>query len=306
MLIYIIRRLLAGIPVLVGVSLITFILMNVVPGDPVTASFEKRADPATIARIKHEMGLDRPLPVQYADFLWKAVRGNLGESFRSKEPVTLKIVRALPVTAKLTVTAMAVALLLGIPFGILAALRQNSWIDYTATITTLSFISAPVFWVALLAQVVFGLRLDWFPISGYGGLQYMVLPATVLGTRYAASIARYTRSSMLEVLGQDYVRTARAKGLAGRIVIWKHALKNALVPLVTIIGLEIGGLLTGSILTESVFGLPGIGRITIEGLAFRDFPMIEGTVLFTAVIFVLANIIVDISYALVDPRIRMA
>lgn len=303
---YVVRRLLAGIPVLIGVSLITFILMNVVPGDPVLAALEKRTDPETISRIRHEMGLDRPLPVQYAEFLTKAARGDLGKSFRTKQPVAQMLSRALPVTVKLTFTAMLVALLLGIPFGILAALRHNTWVDYMATITTLSFISAPVFWVALIAQVVFGLKLDLLPISGYGGIEYMIMPAAVLGSRYAASIARYTRSSMLDVLGQDYVRTARAKGLGQPVVVWKHALKNALVPLMTIIGLEIGGLLTGSILTESVFGLPGIGRLTLDGLAFRDFPMIEGNVLFTAVIFVMANILVDIGYALVDPRIRMA
>lgn len=306
MLIYIVRRLLAGIPVLIGVSLITFILMNVVPGDPVTASFEKRADAETIARIRKEMGLDRPLVVQYLEFVGKASIGNLGSSFRSKLPVADSIAQALPMTARLASTAMGVALAIGIPFGVAAALRKNSWIDYMATVTSLSFISAPVFWVAIIAQLVFGLQLDLFPISGYEGPIYLVLPACVLGTRYAASIARYTRASMLDVLNQDYVRTARAKGLGERIVIWKHALKNALVPLLTVIGLEVGGLLTGSILTESVFGLPGIGRLTIQAIQYRDFPMIEGTVLFTAVVFVLANMLVDISYSLVDPRIRMS
>ncbi|HYG60454.1 MAG TPA: ABC transporter permease [Symbiobacteriaceae bacterium] len=303
---FIVRRLLEGLPVLIGVSLITFILMHVVPGDPVTASFEKRTDPATIERIRKEMGLDRPIPVQYAEFVYKAVQGDLGQSFRTKEPVTKMIARAFPMTVRLALSAMTVALLLGIPFGMLAALRQHSWIDYMATITTLSFISAPVFWVAIIAQIVFGLKLDLLPISGYEGWNYMILPAVVLGSRYAASIARYTRGSMLEVLNQDYVRTARSKGLAERLVIWKHALKNALVPLLTVIGLEIGGLLTGSILTESVFGLPGIGLLTIQGLNWRDFPLIEGNVLFTATIFVLANMAVDIGYSLVDPRIRTA
>lgn len=303
---YILRRLLDGIPVLLGVSLVTFILMHVVPGDPVTASMEKRADPATIASIREELGLNRPLIVQYVDFLGKAVQGDLGKSFRTREPVTVMIARAFPMTVRLALSAMAVALLLGVPFGMLAALRQHSWIDYTATITTLSFISAPVFWVAIIAQIVFGLKLDVLPISGYEGWTYMILPAVVLGSRYAASIARYTRGAMLEVLNQDFVRTARSKGLSERLVIWKHALRNAMVPLLTVIGLEIGGLLTGSILTESVFGLPGIGQLTIQGLNWRDFPLIEGNVLFTATIFVLANIAVDIGYSLVDPRIRTA
>ncbi|HWI61862.1 MAG TPA: ABC transporter permease [Symbiobacteriaceae bacterium] len=306
MFVYIVRRLLAGIPVLIGVSLITFILMNVVPGDPVTAAFEKRADAETIARIRKEMGLDRPLVIQYVEFVAKATVGDLGNSFRTRLPVGETIAKALPMTARLAVCAMAVAICIGVPFGVAAALKKNTWIDYTSTVTTLSFISAPVFWVAIIAQLVFGLQLDLLPISGYEGWIYMIMPATVLGSRYAASIARYTRASMLEVLNQDYVRTARAKGLGERWVIWKHALKNALVPLLTIIGLEFGGLLTGSILTESVFGLPGVGRLTIQAIQFRDFPMIEGTVLFTAVVFVVANLLVDISYSLVDPRIRMA
>lgn len=306
MLVYIARRLLAGIPVLIGVSLITFILMHIVPGDPVTAAMDKRADEATIARLRKEMGLDRPLLVQYFEFVGKAAIGDLGKSFRSRRPVGETIMEALPMTARVAGSAMVVALLIGIPFGTAAALRKNSFVDYMSTVTTLSFISAPVFWVALLAQLVFGLQLRWLPISGYQGPTYLILPALVLGSRYAASIARYTRASMLEVLNQDYVRTARAKGLGERFVIWKHALKNALVPLLTVIGLEIGGLMTGSILTESVFGLPGVGRITIQAIQYRDFPMIEGTVLFTAVVFVLANLLVDISYSLVDPRIRMA
>lgn len=306
MLPYILRRLWAGLPVLLGVSLITFVLMHVVPGDPVAAMFEKRGDPATIERIRHEMGLDKPLPVQYANFLVDAARGDLGNSFRTKQPVTGMIMRALPATLKLTGAAVVVMVVLGIPFGVLAALRRNTWVDYISMITALSFISAPLFWVAIIGQVIFGLRLDILPISGFDTPRHLILPAAVLGSRYAASIARYTRSALLDVLNQDYVRTARSKGLAERIVIWKHALKNALVPLMTVVGLEIGGLLTGSILTESVFGIPGVGMLTIQGIDFRDFPIIQGTVLLTATIFVITNLVVDISYSLVDPRIRMS
>jgi peptide/nickel transport system permease protein len=306
MLPYILRRIWAGVPVLLGVSLITFILMHVVPGDPVSSAFEKRSDPETIERIRKEMGLDRPLPIQYADFLFRALQGDLGRSFQTQQRVTEMIRNALPATAKLTGAAVVVTLVLGIPFGILAALHRGRWIDYMSTITTLSFISAPLFWVAIIAQIIFGLKLDLLPISGFSTWQHMVLPAAVLGSRYAASIARYTRSSMLEVLNLDYIRTARAKGNSERVVVLKHALKNALVPVMTIIGLEIGGLMTGSILTESVFGIPGLGLLTIQGLDFRDFPVIQGNVLFTATIFVVMNILVDISYSFVDPRIRMA
>jgi len=305
LLVYIIRRLWAGIPVLLGVSLITFILMHVVPGDPVTVAFEKKADPATIERIRREMGLDRPLPVQYADFVLKALRGDLGRSFQTQQPVTSMIRSAMPATLKLTASAVLVSVAIGVPIGILSALNRGSVVDYMATVTALSFISAPVFWVAMVAQLLFGYRLGWLPISGFDTLKHLVLPALVLGTRYAASIARYTRSSMLDVVGQDYIRTARAKGLSGRVVIFKHALKNALIPVITVVGLEIGGLLTGSILTESVFGIPGLGLVTIRGLNSLDFPVIQATVLLTAVIFVVMNIVVDISYSLVDPRIRM-
>jgi len=300
------RRLLVAIPVLIGVTLITFILVNVVPGDPVLMMLEKRADQATIDRIRHQMGLDRPLPEQYLTFLVKACKGDLGESFRYKVPVTDLIKQRFPVTIKLATSAMFVALVIGLGVGILSAVKQYSVVDHASMVGALALVSAPIFWVAILSQIVFGLNLKWLPISGYYGIQYMVLPALVLGVRPAAGIARLTRSSMLEVIRQDYIRTARAKGLAERPVIFKHALKNALIPVVTIIGLELGGLLTGSILTETVFGIPGLGRLAIEGITYRDFPVIQGTVLFTAVVYVLANIIVDISYAFLDPRIRLS
>jgi peptide/nickel transport system permease protein len=303
---FILRRLLVAIPVLIGVTLITFILVNVVPGDPVLMMLEKRADQATIDRIRHQMGLDRPLPEQYLTFLVQACKGDLGESFRYKIPVTDLIKQRFPVTIRLATSAMLVALVIGLGVGILSAVKQYSVVDHASMVGALALVSAPIFWVAILSQIVFGLNLKWLPISGYYGIQYMVLPALVLGVRPAAGIARLTRSSMLEVIRQDYIRTARAKGLAERPVIFKHALKNALIPVVTVIGLELGGLLTGSILTETVFGIPGLGRLAIEGITYRDFPVIQGTVLFTAVVYVLANIIVDISYAFLDPRIRLS
>ncbi len=303
---FVLRRLLVAVPVLIGVSLITFILVNVVPGDPVLMMLEKRADQATIDRVRHQMGLDRPLPEQYLTFLVNACKGDLGESFRYKVPVTDLIKQRFPVTIKLATSAMLVALVIGLGVGILSAVKQYSVVDHASMVGALALVSAPIFWVAILSQIVFGLTLKWLPISGYYGIQYMVLPALVLGVRPAAGIARLTRSSMLEVIRQDYIRTARAKGLAERPVIFKHALKNALIPVVTVIGLELGGLLTGSILTETVFGIPGLGRLAIEGITYRDFPVIQGTVLFTAVVYVLANIIVDISYAYLDPRIRLS
>ena len=306
MLQFVARRLLIAVPVLIGVSLVTFILVNVVPGDPVMMMMEKRTDPATVERIRHEMGLDKPLPVQYLDFLLKACKGDLGRSYHYKVPVADLIKQRFPVTVKLATTAMLVAVLIGLTVGIISAVKQYSILDHASMVGALALVSAPLFWVAILCQILVGLKLKWLPISGYYGFKFMILPALVLGVRPAAGIARLTRSSMLEVIRQDYIRTARAKGLAERPVIFKHALKNALIPVVTVIGLELGGLLTGSILTETVFAIPGLGRLAIESITYRDFPVIQGTVLFTAVVYVLANIIVDISYAYLDPRIRLS
>ncbi len=305
MLQFIARRILATIPVLIGVTLITFILVNVVPGDPITAMMEKRADPATVAKLRHEYGLDAPLYLQYLRFLGHAVEGDLGKSFRTKQPVTQAIMEHFPATVKLAVSSMLVALILGLAVGIISAVKQYSWFDHGSMILALAGISAPIFWVAIMLQILFGMYWKVLPISGYTGWRSMVLPAVVLGSRYAASIARLTRSSLLETTRQDYVRTARAKGLSERVVIFKHALKNAIIPVVTVIGLQIGGLLTGAILTESVFGIPGLGRLAIDAINHRDFPLIQGTVLFTAVIYVLSNLVVDISYAYLDPRIRL-
>lgn len=305
MLQFIAKRILATIPVLVGVTLITFILVNVVPGDPITAMMEKRADPATVAKLRHEYGLDAPLYLQYLRFLGHAVEGDLGKSFRTKQPVTQAIREHFPATVKLAVSSMLVALILGLAVGIISAVKQYSWFDHGSMIVALAGISAPIFWVAIMLQILFGMYWKILPISGYTGWRSMVLPAVALGSRYAASIARLTRSSLLETTRQDYVRTARAKGLDERVVIFKHALKNAIIPVVTVIGLQIGGLLTGAILTESVFGIPGLGRLAIDAINHRDFPLIQGTVLFTAVIYVLSNLVVDISYAYLDPRIRL-
>lgn len=302
---FIARRLLAAIPVLIGVSLITFILMNVVPGDPISAMMEKRADEATIQKLRHAYGLDRPLYLQYLSFVGHAARGDLGRSFRTDQPVTEALAQHFPATVKLALSSMIVGMLLGLAVGIISAVKQYSVFDHGSMVLALSFISAPIFWVAILLQILFGLYWKVLPISGYSGWTYMVLPAFVLGSRYAASIARLTRSSLLETVRQDYIRTARAKGLTERVVIFKHALKNAMIPVITVIGLQIGGLLTGAILTESVFAIPGLGRLAISAINHRDFPLIQGTVLFTAVVYVLANIIVDISYAYLDPRIRL-
>ena len=266
----------------------------------------QRGNPETIARIRHEMGLDKPLPVQFFDFMKNAVTLNLGKSYRNNMTVVQALSIRMPVTFKLAFFAMIVAVFVGVPLGIISAVKQYSWFDYGAMFFAILGISAPVFWVALLSVVLFCVILGWIPGTGTGNGQliYYVLPSIVLGLRPAALIARLTRSSMLEIIRQDYIRTARAKGVAERVVVMRHALRNAMIPVVTIIGIEVASLLSGVVITEQIFSLPGLGRLSVEALINRDFPVIRGVVLFMAFIFVLANLIVDLSYPLFDPRIK--
>lgn len=303
---YILKRLSQTVIVLFGISLVTFVLMNVVPGDPVLLMLEKRATPETVERIRHEMGLDKPKVTQFVNFIVKAAQLDLGRSYFTKEPVMTALTRRFGVTLKLASSAYAVALLLGISVGVAAALQRGKPFDSAVMGGAVLGISAPVFWVAIILQMIFGLRLGWFPISGIKAPNSFVLPAIALGVRYLASISRVTRTSMLEVIGQDYIRTARAKGLAEKIVILKHALKNALIPIITLAGTQLGELLAGSMLTEWVFAIPGIGKLTVDSILMRDLPMLQGAVLYVAAVFVISNLAVDISYAFIDPRIRYA
>ncbi|NLU09704.1 MAG: ABC transporter permease [Tepidanaerobacter acetatoxydans] len=306
MLNYVIRRLVGAIPVLIGVIAVVFILTTIVPGDPARIMMGQRGNPETIAKIRHEMGLDKPLPIQFLDFMKNALTLNLGKSYRNNMTVVEAITTRIPVTFKLAFFAIVIAILVGVPLGIISAVKQYSWIDYGAMFFAILGISAPVFWVALLSVVLFCVILGWIPGTGTGNgeLIYYVLPSIVLGLRPAALIARLTRSSMLEIVRQDYIRTARAKGLSERVVIMRHALRNALIPVVTVIGIEVASLLSGVVITEQIFSLPGIGRLSVEALTNRDFPVIRGVVLFMAFIFVLANLIVDLSYPFFDPRIK--
>jgi peptide/nickel transport system permease protein len=303
---YIIRRLIGVIPVLIGVIAVVFILTTIVPGDPARIMMGQRGNPETIARIRSEMGLDKPLPVQFMDFMKNAITLNLGNSYRNNMSVIEAISLRIPVTFKLAFFAMLVAVIVGVPLGIISAVKQYSWFDYGAMFFAILGISAPVFWVALLSVVLFCVKLKWIPGTGTGDgeLIYFILPSIVLGLRPAALIARLTRSSVLEIIRQEYIRTARAKGLGERIVIMKHALKNALIPVVTIIGVQVASLLSGVVVTEQIFSLPGIGKLSIEALTNRDFPVIRGVVLFMAFIFVSVNLIVDLSYPFFDPRIK--
>ena len=301
---YIIRRLLLTIPTIIGIITITFLLMYVVPGDPVRILMGQRGDPETIAMIRKQMGLDDPLPVQYFRFLGNILRGDFGRSYATNRPVLPEILSRFPATLKLALASMLVASIIGLTAGIVSATRQYSFFDYSSMVVALMGVSAPVFWVGLLLMWIFGYTLGWLPISGYGGASYLILPAIALGVRPAAYIARMTRSSFLEVLRQDYIRTARAKGLPERKVIYVHAMRNTLITVITVLGMELASLLSGAVLTETIFAWPGIGRLSVDAIIKRDHPMVQGTVLFTAIIFIFANLIVDISYAFLDPRIR--
>lgn len=304
MLSYTLKRLCQTIFVLIGITLITFILLNVVPGDPVAMMLDKRADEQTIEMVRHAMGLDVPLPQQYLNFLKGAIHLDFGKSYFTNEVVTDALVRAFMVTAKLAAMAFVFAVVIGVICGVVAAVNRGKWIDSLLMTLSMVGVSAPAFWVAIILQIVVGLRLDLLPISGFDGIPNYILPSIALGTRYAGSIARITRTSMLDVIKQDYIRTARAKGVTERLVIMKHALKNAMIPIVTLVGTELGYMLTGSMLIEKVFSIPGIGSLAVDGMTNRDLPLLQGTVMYIALVFVVVNLIVDLSYAFIDPRIR--
>ena len=306
MLSYILRRLLQAIPVIIGVSLITFILMIMVPGDPVQQLLGQRASPEAVAEVRRNMGLDEPAWRQYLTMMGNIVTGDLGRSIITREPVVREFASRLPVTMKLALIAMVFATVIGVTVGILSAVRQNSIIDRAAMFLTLTGISLPVFWYALIVILLVIFQWRWIPQTGLGdgSLKFYLLPAFVLGTRAAAFIARITRSAMLETIRQDYIRTARAKGLRERVVTWKHAIRNVMIPVVTVIGLDLASFIDGAYLTEYVFNIPGMGRYGLVSLLNRDLPVMLPLVIYTAVLFIIANLLVDLLYAAIDPRIR--
>ena len=305
MLTYLARRLLAVIPVFFGVTLAVFSMLFLVPGDPVKMMLaEFVTTPAQIEQMRAQLHLDEPILKQYGRFVGNALRGDLGTSIRSRRAVATEIGENVGSTAQLALASMLVAVAIGIPLGLLAALLRNSWLDVGSMVVALLGVSMPSFWLGLLLIFTFSLHLGWFPATGGGDLWHLVLPSVTLGMIASAIIARLTRSSMLEVLGQDYVRTARAKGLGGLSVVARHALKNALIPIITIFGLQFGNLLAGAVIVETVFSRPGLGRLIVGGILSKDFPLVQGTVLFVATAYVMINVLVDITYAFVDPRIR--
>jgi ABC-type dipeptide/oligopeptide/nickel transport system permease component len=302
---YISARLLATIPVVFGVTLLVFSMLYLIPGDPVKMMLsEFVTSPQQIARMRAQLHLNEPFAQQYGRFVWNAARGDLGASIRARRPVTDEILELFPSTIQLALTALALSGALGVSLGVVAAVRQNSWTDVGAMMLARLGVSMPSFWLGLLLIFVFSLHLGLLPATGGGGLNHLIMPAFALGAGAAAITAALTRSSMLEVLRMDYITTARAKGLAGASVILRHGLANALIPIVTIFGLQAGQLLAGTVIIETVFGRPGIGRLLINAILNKDFPLVQGIVLFVAVAYVFINLIVDVVYAAVDPRIR--
>lgn len=305
MLHYIERRLVFSIPILFLISVVVFSIMHILPGDPVKIMLAGQpVSGETVELLRKEYGLDKPLHRQYLSFLGGAVTGDLGNSIKTKRPVLDEIITQFPDTLQLTLAGMAIAIVIGVTSGVIAALRQGTWVDAGSMIMALIGVSMPSFWLSLLLLLLFSFRLKWLPSVGAASWQHLILPAFVLGVAQAGVIARLVRANMVEVLRQEYVTVARAKGLAERGVIVRHALRNALIPVVTVLGLQFGFLLGGAVIVETVFARPGIGRLAVDSILAKDYPMVQGVVLFSAVVYVLVNLIVDISYAWLDPRIH--
>ncbi|MDI6895166.1 MAG: ABC transporter permease [Bacillota bacterium] len=308
---YIARRLLLVVPVLLGVSLLTFLMIHLTPGDPVQLMLGDQATPEAIALLKAKLGLDQPLHVQFGHYLINILHGDLGDSIRTNRPVMEEIGSRFPATVELTALSTAIAITLGVGIGTIAAIRQNSPADSGSMVLAIVWVSMPSFWLGIILQLLFAVEVPWFPIFGRSTpvftlewIKSLVLPAVTLGARSAAILARMTRSTLLEVIREDYIRTARSKGLTERVVIYRHALRNALIPVTTLAGLQFGALLGGAFIVETVFAWPGVGRLGVQAIFMRDIPVVQGMVLLVALMFVLVNMAVDLFYAYLDPRIR--
>ncbi len=302
---YIVRRLIYLAPVLFGVVTLVFFLIHMIPGDPVDIMLGDNAVPADKEALRRNLGLDRPLLDQYAHYLSGVVRGDLGISIHSRKPVVSEILERFPASVELMAGAMVVALLMSVPLGVLAAVRPNGVLDAAAMLVSLLGVAIPSFWLGPLLILLFAIQLDWLPVNERGGLSHLILPSLTLGTAMAAMLSRMIRASLLEVLDEEYIRTARAKGLFERTVILKHAVRNALIPVVTVIGLQVGGLLSGAIITESIFDWPGLGSLLLHGIYNRNYTLVQGCILFIAATYVLVNLATDIAYGWIDPRVRL-
>lgn len=302
---YILRRLLLLIPVLWGVSTLVFAVTHIIPGDPVDIMLGETARPAQREELRRALGLDRPVIIQYSEYLKGLLTGDLGVSLHQKRSVLRALLERAPASAELALASLAVALALSLPLGIFAARRAGSIADLATGALAVLGASLPVFWLGPVLIIFFSIGLGWFPVSGRGGPQSLVLPSLTLGLALASILMRMTRATLLEVLSQDYLATARSKGVPERRVLWIHALRNSCIPLITILGLQLGALLSGTIITETVFAWPGIGRLTIQAIFSRDYPLVQGCILFIAMVYVAANLISDLAYAWLDPRVRL-
>ncbi|MEK4630076.1 ABC transporter permease [Solibacillus sp. FSL R7-0682] len=306
---YSIKRLAEAIPIWIAITLIVFLLMNFIPGDPVMQLMDARSgamDEAIIEQIREEWGLNEPLHMQYLGFLQNVVQGDLGTSYQSRMEVTTILAERIPITVQITMLGLAIAIVVGITAGIISAMRRGSWLDTAVSSASIAGVSIPAFFLGLMLMYIFAVKLNWLPASGYkpGELKFLILPAITLGLSVSGVIARITRSSMIDVLKMDYMITSYAKGLSKYRIISVHAMKNALPPILTIIGVQLGLLLSGAVITETIFGLPGVGRLLIDSILQRDLPIVQGCVIFIATVFLLVNLLTDISCRLIDPRIR--
>ena len=306
MLKYILKRIGQALIVLVGVTLVTFLLLNVIPGDPVAVMLDKNASPQAVANLRHEWGLDKPLPVQYINFVLNACKGDLGTSYFEKMPVLDMMVSGLKVTLKLGGLAFLFSAFVGVICGTISAVFHDKWLDRLFMFISMLGISLPVFWIAIVFQIIFGLKLKLLPISGIKSWTGYILPMIALGATYAGSMARLVRTNVLEAISQDYVKTARSKGVRESMVIMRHVMRNAAIPIVTLSGTQIKSILTGSMIIETIFSISGVGKIAINAIMVRDIPVIQATVLYTAALFVGINLVVDMLYGVIDPRVRVS
>src|SRR4051794_3587198 len=303
---YLVQRLILVVPVLLGVSVAVFLMLHLLPGDPALAMLAGQSGitPEDVDRVRRQLGLDQPVPVQYFNYIGRVLHGDFGESVHSHRPVLEMIAEQAGATIQLAFAAMVIAVTLGVTLGTISALRQNTWVDTLSMLVALFGVSMPSFWFGLILIYIFSLRLGWFPVTGEGGWQRLVLPAVALGMDFSAITARLVRANLLEVLRQEYILTARSKGIRDRVVVTRHALRNAMIPVLTIIGLQLGNLLGGAVVIETVFAREGIGRLAVTAILSKDFPLVQGIVLVAAVVYVSINLLIDLSYAMLDPRIR--
>ena len=301
---YIVNRILVTIPIIIAIILIVFLLLQVLPGNPIQVMMKEKVNQAVIDRVTEQMGLNDPLMVRFGRYLWGMLHGDLGHSYKLKRPVTQLIMTAFPNTVKLAITSALVAWIIGIPTGIISAIKKDTLLDRTLMGFYLVGISLPVFWAAMLLQYVLGYKLKLLPISGYSTIRHMIMPAIVLGWASSGSIARLTRSSLLGVMKNDYIRTARAKGLVESAVVLRHGLKNSMIPVVTMMAMQFASLLSGAVITESVFGIGGIGQLMVSAISQRDMPLLQSSVVFSTMIIIIGNLVADILYSFLDPKIR--